>query len=96
MRAIGASSFTIAGIFIGEGLLLGLIAWAVAIPLSIPIGQVFSAVIGQVIKFEIIYQFSWNGALTWLIIIVVLSVLGSLLPAIRATRVSVRQSLAYE
>ena len=34
--------------------------------------------------------------LTWLIIIVVLSVLGSLLPAIRATRVSVRQSLAYE
>ena len=96
MRAIGASSVTIAGIFIGEGLLLGLIAWAVAIPLSIPIGQAFSAVIGQVIKFEIIYQFSWNGALTWLIIIVVLSVLGSLLPAIRATRVSVRQSLAYE
>ena len=96
MRAIGASSFTIAGIFIGEGLLLGLIAWAVAIPLSIPIGQAFSAVIGQVIKFEIIYQFSWNGALTWLIIIVVLSVLGSLLPAIRATRVSVRESLAYE
>jgi len=96
MRAIGASSFTIANIFIGEGLLLGLIAWAIAIPLSIPVGQAFSAVIGQVINFDIIYQFSWNGALTWLVIIVVLSVLGSLLPAIRATRVSVRQSLAYE
>jgi putative ABC transport system permease protein len=96
MRAIGASSFTIAGIFIGEGLLLGLIAWAIAIPLSIPVGQLFSIVIGQVIKFDVIYQFSWNGALTWLIVIVVLSVLGSLLPAIRATRVSVRESLAYE
>jgi putative ABC transport system permease protein len=96
MRAIGASSFTIARIFIGEGLLLGLIAWTVAIPLSIPVGKLFSTVIGQVIKFEIIYQFSGNGALTWLVIIVVLSMLGSLLPAIRATRVSVRQSLAYE
>jgi putative ABC transport system permease protein len=96
MRAIGASSVTIASIFIGEGLLLGLIAWVIAIPLSIPVGQAFSAVIGQVIKFDVIYQFSWNGALTWLIIIVVLSVLGSLLPAIRATRVSVRESLAYE
>jgi putative ABC transport system permease protein len=96
MRAIGASSVTIAGIFIGEGLLLGLLAWVIAIPLSIPVGQAFSAVIGKVINFDILYQFSWNGALTWLIIIVVLSVLGSLLPAIRATRVSVRQSLAYE
>jgi putative ABC transport system permease protein len=96
MRAIGASSITIAGLFIGEGLLLGLIAWVIAIPLSIPVGEAFSAVIGQVIKFDVIYQFSWNGALTWLIIIVVLSVLGSLLPAIRATRVSVRESLAYE
>jgi ABC-type antimicrobial peptide transport system permease subunit len=64
--------------------------------LSIPVGKLFSTVIGQVIKLDVIYQFSWNGALTWLVIIVVLSMLGSLLPAIRATRVSVRQSLAYE
>jgi putative ABC transport system permease protein len=87
---------TIAGLFIGEGLLLGLIAWVIAIPLSIPVGQVFATVIGQVINLTIIYQFSWNGALQWLIIIVVLSILGSAVPAIRATRVSVRESLAYE
>jgi putative ABC transport system permease protein len=96
MRAIGASSFTIARILIGEGLLLGLIAWVVAIPLSYPVGQLFSTVIGKVINFDVIYLFSWNGALQWLVIIVVLSVLGSLVPAIRATRVSVRESLAYE
>jgi putative ABC transport system permease protein len=96
MRAIGASSPTIAGLFIGEGLILGLIAWVIAIPLSIPVGQVFATVIGQVIQFSVIYQFSWDGAVTWLIIIVVLSILGSAVPAIRATRVSVRESLAYE
>ena len=96
MRAIGASSPTIAGLFIGEGLLLGLLAWLIALPLSIPVGQVFVAVIGQVLSFPISYQFSWNGALQWLIIIVALSILGSAVPAIRATRVSVRESLAYE
>lgn len=96
MRAIGASSPTIAGLFIGEGLILGLIAWVVAIPLSIPVGQLFATVIGQVIQFSVIYQFSWDGAVTWLIIIVGLSILGSAVPAIRATRVSVRESLAYE
>jgi putative ABC transport system permease protein len=96
MRAIGSSSLTIAGIFMGEGLLLGLIAWVIAIPLSVPVGQAFAEVIGQVIQFSIIYQFSWSGALTWLIIIVILSILGSVVPAIRATRISVRESLAYE
>jgi len=96
MRAIGASSFQIARLFVGEGLILGLMAWLIAIPLSIPVGQLFSVVIGQVINFGVIYQFSWMGALQWLIIVVVLSVLGAALPAWRATRISIRESLAYE
>ena len=96
MRAIGASSFTVASLFVGEGLMLGLLAWLIAIPLSIPVGNLFAQAISGVIKFDVTYQFSWSGALTWLILIVILSTLGSMLPAIRATRVSVRESLAYE
>jgi putative ABC transport system permease protein len=96
MRAIGASSFQIARLFVGEGLILGLLAWVIAIPLSVPVGQLFSLVIGQVINFGVVYQFSWTGAGQWLIIIVVLSILGAALPAWRATRISIRESLAYE
>jgi putative ABC transport system permease protein len=96
MRAIGASSPTIAGLFVGEGLILGLMTWVIAVPLSIPVGQLFATMIGQAIQFGIIYQFSWSGALTWLIIVTLLSIIGSAVPAIRATRVSVRESLAYE
>ena len=96
MRAIGASSFQIARLFVGEGLILGLMAWVIAIPLSVPVGQVFSHVIGQVISFDVVYQFSWSGALQWLVIIVVLSILGAALPGWRATRISIRESLAYE
>ena len=96
MRAIGASSFQIARLFVGEGLILGLMAWVIAIPLSVPVGQVFSLVIGQVINFGVIFQFSWTGALQWFIIILVLSILGAALPALRASRISIRESLAYE
>jgi putative ABC transport system permease protein len=96
MRAIGASSFQIARLFVGEGLILGLMAWVIALPLSVPVGQLFSLVIGQVINFGVVYQFSWTGALQWLIIVVVLSILGAALPALRATRISIRESLAYE
>jgi putative ABC transport system permease protein len=96
MRAIGASSFQIARLFVGEGLILGLMAWVIAIPLSVPVGQLFSLVIGQVINFGVVYQFSWTGAVQWLIIVVVLSILGAALPALRATRISIRESLAYE
>ena len=96
MRAIGASSFQIARLFVGEGLILGLMAWVIAIPLSVPVGQLFSLVIGQVINFGVVYQFSWAGAVQWLIIVVVLSILGAALPALRATRISIRESLAYE
>jgi putative ABC transport system permease protein len=96
MRAIGASSLQIARLFVGEGLILGLMAWLIAIPLSVPVGQLFSQVIGEVINFGIVYQFSSAGALQWLIIVVVLSILGAALPAWRATRISIRESLAYE
>ncbi len=96
MRAIGASSPTIAGLFVGEGLILGLMTWVIAVPLSYPVGQLFATMVGQAIQFSIIYQFSWNGAVTWLIIVTILSIVGSAVPAIRATRVSVRESLAYE
>jgi len=96
MRAIGASSFTMASLFIGEGMVLGLLAGLLAIPFSIPLGSLFASAIGNVIQVGVIYQFSWAGVVTWLVIIVALSIAASALPAWRAARLSVRESLAYE
>lgn len=36
MRAIGASSWQVVCLFVGEGIFLGLISWLIALPLSIP------------------------------------------------------------
>ncbi len=97
MRATGATSPAVATIFVAEGVLLGILSWLFAVPLSYPGAYAFSNVIGQTLfnlPFEFVY--SVNGMVLWLVIVVVLSTLASLWPALRATQVSVRESLAYE
>ncbi len=96
MRAIGASSWDIARLFIGEGLLLGWMSWLVAFPLSLPAGRLMTGALSAALGTEIVYYYTPTGALLWLAIITVLSALASWLPARRATRISVRQSLAYQ
>ena len=96
MRAVGASSADVSFIFVGEGLLLGLLSWAIAVPISLLAGQYFVAALGDVINFPAVYHYSPTGLWIWLGIVFTLSLLASWLPARRATRISVRESLAYE
>jgi putative ABC transport system permease protein len=96
MRAIGASSRAIAGLFIGEGLILGLLSWLIALPLSLPAGYLMTKAMGAAINGEIVFHYTPTGALYWLAIITLLSIAASWLPAQSATGVSVRESLAYQ
>ena len=97
MRAIGGQPSAIVGIFIGEGIALGLLSWLLAVPLSYPGARVFSDVIGiTMFSTALDFRFSASSVVIWLGLVVVLSVLASLWPALRATRVSVREALAYE
>lgn len=96
MRAVGASSRDVGLIFIGEGLLLGMVSWLQAVPLSILAGRPFVLAIGDIIQFPGRYQLALNGLWIWLAIVLVLSLGASWLPARRATQISVNQSLAYE
>ena len=96
MRAIGASSWTIARLFIGEGLILGWLSWLIALPLSMPAGRVMVQALGAAFNLDIVYKYTPNGAILWLIIITILSIIASWLPARSATRISVRESLAYQ
>jgi putative ABC transport system permease protein len=95
MRAIGASSWVIARLFIGEGLILGWLSWLIAFPLSLPAGRVMTEGLSTVLG-GIVYHYTPQGALLWLGIITVLSVLASWLPARRAARLSVREALSYQ
>jgi putative ABC transport system permease protein len=97
MRAIGATSATIIGIFIAEGMLLGMLSWLLAMPLGYPGALAFSNVVGsELLNMPLDFKYSVSGAVLWLVIVLILSALASLWPALRATKVSVRESLAYE
>jgi putative ABC transport system permease protein len=97
MRAIGASSRQIIQLFMGEGLLLGVLSWLIALPFSIPLAHgLTTRLLTTILNEEILYQFTPRGPVLWLVIITVLSMLASWFPARNATRISVRESLAYQ
>lgn len=96
MRAIGAHSRTIMGMFMMEGLLQGLLSWLIAAVLSFLLFRPLANGLGQAMfGANLDYQYNFGAVLIWLVIILAISVLASIIPARSATQVSVQASLAY-
>lgn len=97
LRAIGARSRTIMGMFLLEGVLQSLISWLIAVPLSLFVAPWFAAYLGRTLfGANLEYRYNFQAALIWLLIILIIGGLSSVAPARSATKISVRQSLAYE
>lgn len=97
MRAIGATNVDIQVIVLVEGLTIGLISWAASLLMSIPITAVLTYGVGVAIfKAPLGFTFGINGILTWLFGTLFIAALASALPARRASRLTVRDTLAYE
>ena len=97
MRAFGASSRTISRIVIIEGLLIGMMSWILAIGLSLPISSSLARAVGlSFMDYPMTATTSLGGILAWAAIVVVISVTASLFPALRASRLTVTEVLAYE
>jgi putative ABC transport system permease protein len=97
MRAIGASNGDIQGIVIVEGLVIGLISWSVSILLAIPITGVLCFGVGMaILTAPMPAVYGMTGIIAWLVFTLVLATIASALPARRASRLTVRDTLAYE
>ena len=97
MRAIGAVDGEIIKSVVVEGMMIGLISWAVAVPLSFPISFMLLQVIGRAILGSMIpLSITSGGFLIWLGVVVLLSIVASILPARNAARLTIREVLAYE
>lgn len=97
MRAIGASNFDIQSIVIVEGMIIGLISWVISIFLSIPITNFLAFGVGTAMfqsPMPVVYGAS--GIFVWLIFTLVLAAIASSLPARRASKLTVKDTLAYE
>ncbi|MBN1121827.1 MAG: ABC transporter permease [Anaerolineae bacterium] len=97
MRSIGASTGSVRGIVVVEGLVIGAISWALSTAISLPVTYGFGIALGvAVFQFPLTFTFWPPSVLLWLPVVLLISMLSSLLPARRAARISVREALAYE
>jgi putative ABC transport system permease protein len=97
LKAIGARHGAIARLVEIEGLVIGLASWLLALPLSIPMSVVLAKAFSRVmIEVPTNYLPVAGGALRWLLLVTVVSLVASAWPAYRAMRVPTRVALAYE
>jgi putative ABC transport system permease protein len=97
MRAVGASDRAVRQIVMVEGILIGVMSWLAGTFLAWPLGMLLTDLTGTyLVRSPIRYAFSFDGALLWLVVVVILAALASFLPARSASRLTVREVLAYE
>jgi putative ABC transport system permease protein len=97
MRAVGASDGSVLKVFMVEGLFIGVLSWFVGAILALPIGKLLSDAVGIAFtESPLNYTFSIKGTLLWLVVVLILAALASFLPARSASRLTVREVLAYE
>ena len=97
LRAVGASDRSVLLIFLAEGMLIGALSWALAVLASLPISKLLSDALGNVfVDRPLSWAYSIEGMIAWGVIVLILAAVASLLPAWRASRLAVREILAYE
>jgi putative ABC transport system permease protein len=92
MRSIGASSATIAGQFLVEGNLIGLLACLVGLPLSFLVATALAAMF----PFEVEAGVPLVALLVGLVGMIIIATISSLWPSINAARKTVSQIIRYQ
>ena len=97
LRAIGATPRIVWLMVIAEGLVIGVLSWAIAAVLAWPVSKVVGdTLVRALFRGGLDFSFEALGLVIWLLVSIALSAVASFVPAWRASRTTVRESLAYE
>lgn len=97
LRSLGAQNGVVRRVVMVEGLVIGVIGWALSIPCSIPLSIFLGDSLGlSLLARPLDYIFSVPAMLIWLALTVVIAILASILPAQTAARLTIRDALVYE
>ncbi len=97
MRAVGATNRIIIKLVLSEGAMIGVISWLLSLAISFPISKLMSDVINTAIfGAPTGFTYSILGPILWMFIVIVLSLAASIIPAESASRLTIREVLAYE
>ncbi len=94
MRSVGATSSVIIRQFLIEGIVVGLTAWVVAVPISYYLSRLLLASVpfNEVIRFE----YTLLAPLLGLVGVLIITVLATIYPGIRASQKTVAEILRYQ
>ena len=97
MRALGATPRIIWLMIVAEGIVIGLLSWTIAALLAWPVSKATGDFLVQVMfRSGLDFTFEPLGLVIWLLVSIGLSGIASFLPAWKASRITVREALAYE
>jgi len=97
LRAIGATPRIVWLMVIAEGLVIGVLSWAIAVLFAWPVSKfVGDSLISMMFRSGLDFTFEPLGLVIWLAVSIALSAVASFVPAWRASRATVREALAYE
>ena len=95
LKSVGAVPSRVVAMIVGEGLFTAILSWVAALLLALPlialIGQSGTIMFGTPLPFII----SLPSLALWLALLAVIAVVASAIPAMRASRLVVREALAY-
>lgn len=97
LKAIGAQHRAILSMIQVEGLVIALLGWALALPLSVPMSVLLARAFSRIMMpLPILYLPSSDGVIRWLAVAVTVSIAACVWPAWRAMRITTRAALSYE
>jgi putative ABC transport system permease protein len=94
MRSVGASSATIATQFLVEGLIVGVVAWLIGLPISYVVNQVLVASFG--LDGVPGFQYPLEAPVIGLVLTLLIATISSLSPSLEAARKTVSDILRYQ
>lgn len=97
MRSVGATTNTLRFMFIAEGVMIGFLSSVIAFTISTQVGIGLGRLLGSAM-FGSAFDAAFDPAalLIWLVIVIVISTVASVMPAQRASQISIREALSYE
>ncbi len=96
MQTIGGTPRTVRSMVVSEGLFIGALSWVFAIVLALPLSALVNGMVGRpLFNVPLPLVSTPLTMLTWLAVVLVGSALASAVPAWRASRLTVRETLAY-
>ncbi|MFL6275232.1 MAG: ABC transporter permease [Blastocatellia bacterium] len=96
LRAIGAPPAVVWLIVVAEGAVIGFLSWALAALVAWPVSKALGTfMVAMMLKSGFSFSFEPSGLLIWLAVSILLSTVASFVPAWHASRLTVREAIAY-